>query len=347
MNAPIPPRVHAAWYVLCQSHELRRVPLVRELYSQPIVLWRRSDGTPAAVLDRCPHRNVPLSLGEVAGDQLRCGYHGWEFSAAGRCTSVPSFLGEPDSPARCVPSYPCIEQQGFIWVWGDPSQEPVGEPFRFPKADDPNYVTVRHEVRAAASVHAVAENALDVPHTAYLHGGLFRSASVRNRITARVERHDDKVVCEYIGEPRPTGLAARILSPSGGVVTHFDRFFLPSVVQVEYKIGDENHILLNGALCPVSDYDTRLFSVTSVRSRIPGFLLRPLVQPIALYIFGQDAKVLEAQTRTLERFGEEHFVSTEIDLLGPHILRLLRRAAKGEPVREGREPTVREVELDV
>ena len=36
----------------------------------------------------------------------------------------------------------------------------------------------------------------------------------------------DRVEAEYLGEPRPEGLAARILSPSGGTVVHFDRFFL-------------------------------------------------------------------------------------------------------------------------
>ena len=35
----------------------------------------------------------------------------------------------------------------------------------------------------------------------------------------------------------PEGLVARILSPSGGVVTHFDRFILPCITEVEYAIG--------------------------------------------------------------------------------------------------------------
>ena len=44
-----------------------------------------------------------------------------------------------------------------------------------------------------------------------------------------------------MGEPRPPGIVGRILSPSGGLVTHFDRFILPSIAQVEYRIGTENH----------------------------------------------------------------------------------------------------------
>ena len=40
----------------------------------------------------------------------------------------------------------------------------------------------------------------------------------------------------------------RILSPSGGIVTHFDRFLLPCIAQVEYQLGEENHILISTAM---------------------------------------------------------------------------------------------------
>ena len=38
-------------------------------------------GAPGALLDRCPHRSVPLSFGKVADGRLQCGYHGWAFDA--------------------------------------------------------------------------------------------------------------------------------------------------------------------------------------------------------------------------------------------------------------------------
>jgi hypothetical protein len=40
--------------------------------------------------------------------------------------------------------------------------------------------------------------------------------------------------------------------------------------------------------------------------------------------------MLKAQTDNLRRFGGEQYVSTEIDVLGPHIWRLLRQAERGE-----------------
>ena len=40
--------------------------------------------------------------------------------------------------------------------------------------------------------------------------------------------------------------------------------------------------------------------------------------------------VLKKQTENIARFGGERFVSTEVDVLGPHILRLLRAAERGK-----------------
>lgn len=341
------PRIEAAWYVGCQSGELRGKPVARTILDKPLVLFRDAQGTAHAVVDRCPHRGVRLSGGRVVGGRLQCPYHGWEFDGDGHCRRVPALIGEPDAPARCVASYPVVEQQGFVWVYATPGPMPESRPFRFRHADDPNYLVVRYEVLAPASVHAVAENALDVPHTAFLHGGLFRRDSVRNRVRAVIQRWADRVECEYVGEPRPSGLVGWILSPSGGVVTHFDRFYLPSVVEVEYRIGSENHVVVNGACTPVSDTETRLFSVTCLRTRLPGFLVRPFVQPIALWIFGQDRGILRQQTELADQFGDQPYVSTDVDTVGPHILKLMGRAARGEVADPQAEPWRKELEMDI
>ncbi|MBX2800328.1 MAG: aromatic ring-hydroxylating dioxygenase subunit alpha [Myxococcales bacterium] len=340
-----PPRVRRAWYILCRSEELRRTPILRRLFGQPIVLFRDGSGDVGALLDRCPHRNVPLSEGQVHEGTLQCPYHGWQFAPDGACVHVPALDGPATKSMHRATAYPVREQQGFVWVWGDPDHAPDAEPWRFALADAPDYLVVRREVRAQATVHAVAENALDVPHTAFLHGGLFRNDRDRKPITCVVQRWADRVECEYVGEARPEGIVGRILSPSGGVVTHFDRFFLPSIVQVEYRIGTENHVLVDAALTPVDDYDTLLYAVVAVKTRLPGWLLRPVALPVALRIFGQDAVILAKQTERMKHFGEQRFVSTEIDVLGPHILKLLQRAEAGDLGDLERPPSRRDVTM--
>lgn len=323
-------RPMAQWYIFATSAELREHPLARTIFGLPIVLFRDKAGKASALLDRCPHRNVPLSLGMVTEGELQCAYHGWRFDGGGACTHIPSLKNESNAKARNAPAFPVRELDGFVWVFPTLGVEPTDEPYRFRLLDTPGYSVARHVVQAPGTLHATVENALDVPHTQFLHRGLFRSDSRGITITAIVRRRSDRVEAEYVGEPRPTGLVGRILSPSGGVVQHFDRFLLPSIAEVEYRIGDENHILIVTAMTPVEDFVTRVYAVVCFRSRLPSMLVEPLVTPLAKQIFAQDAVILGRQTDLVKRFGGEQFASTEIDVLGRHIWRLLRSAERGE-----------------
>lgn len=324
-------RPTAFWYVLAPSSELGNTPLRRMLFGMPLVLFRDAQGRAVVLLDRCPHRNVPLSGGRVVEGQLECPYHGWRFDGAGSCRAIPSFVGETDVRSRLATPFPAREQDGFVWVYPTAwAAEPSHEPYRFRLLDEKGYGVVRRVVEAPASLHATLENALDVPHTQFLHRGLFRSESRGISITAHVRRSGDRVEAEYVGEPRPTGIVGRILSPSGGVVTHFDRFLLPSIAEVEYRIGEENHILVAAAMTPAEDFRTVIHAVVCYRTRLPRLLLEPLVIPLALRIFAQDVEILAKQTETIRRFGGEQYASTDIDVLGRHIWRLLRAAERGD-----------------
>jgi hypothetical protein len=52
--------------------------------------------------------------------------------------------------------------------------------------------------------------------------------------------------------------------------------------------------------------------------------------------------MLKVQTDAVRRFGGEQYVSTDVDLLGGHIWRLLKQAERGDAPGE---PTEKEVEL--
>jgi phenylpropionate dioxygenase-like ring-hydroxylating dioxygenase large terminal subunit len=336
----------AYWYILCESKELGRRPLKRLLYGTPLVLFRDEEGQVGTLVDRCPHRNVPLSLGRVTGGRLQCAYHGWEFDSDGVCRRVPGLCGAQVDRARDALSHATREQEGYIWVWGEPGVEPTSEPPEVGVSQEAGYANIRQTVVFDATLHATIENALDVPHTAFLHRGLFRGRRDPIQIKAVVTRTPSSVQVEFLGEPRPPGLLARILSPSGGLVTHFDRFLMPSIAQVEYRIGDENHLRITGYCTPLDATRTRVFSSVDFRLRIPHWLIRPFVVPIAMRVFQQDAWVLKAQNETVERFGGEHFASTPIDLIGGQVWRLMRRAEQGR-LPEPEPDWQREVPLEV
>lgn len=319
-----------AWFVACRSEELGRRPVAQTIQGVPLVLFRDGNGKAAALLDRCPHRNVPLSAGCVRNGELECAYHGWRFDASGTCVAIPGLVGPPEGKARRAPSHPTLEQDGYVWVWNRSDLQPDHGPRRLPHVDDPEYSTVRRTFTVDATLHAVVENTLDVPHTAFLHGGLFRTSRKENEIEVVIRRWSDRVEAEFLGEPRPKGVAGRILAPGGGVVRHFDRFLLPSLAQVEYRLGERSHLIANSLLTPVSDFVTRVHAAVTFRLPLPHWIVAPFVIPVATHIFLQDARMLALQTSTTHRFGGEQFVSTEIDVLGPQVLRLLLQAQRGE-----------------
>ena len=325
-----------AWYVACLSRSLRgERPLARTVAGTPLVLFRDGSGRAAALLDRCPHRNVPLSMGRVRDGLLECCYHGWRFDGDGACRLVPGLPGEgggagADRRARRARGYALVEQDGLVWVCVD-GEPPDAAPMRLPYADDPSYTTVLRHVRLPAGLHACLENALDVPHTAFLHGGLFRGGREPVEIEVVVRHIPGGVEAEYVGEPRPEGLVGRILAPGGGVLTHVDRFLLPSIAQVEYRL-EANHLVDTAMFTPVSEHETDLHAAITFSLRLPHAPVRAAVTPVVNRILRQDAAVLRSQTETIRRFGGEHFASTELDVLGQHIRRLLR---DGEGSRDG------------
>src|SRR6266446_3130788 len=189
-------RLADEWYVACRSRDLRRRPLARMILDEPLVLFRDGHGRPTALLDRCAHRNLPLSRGRVVDGVLECAYHGWRYGGDGACRLVPGLVADEDDKGRVVPTRPVREQQGAVWVYAG-SGPPRGEPFRFAHLEDPRYTTMTADMRVEATLLSTLENQLDVPHTAFLHRGLFRGGA-RHEVTAVVRRFADRVEAEYV-----------------------------------------------------------------------------------------------------------------------------------------------------
>ena len=352
---PQPPRLGVPddWYVACESRALGSKPLGVTMLGHRLVLFRDTGGRARALLDRCSHRNVPLSMGRVCEGQVECPYHGWRFDGDGRCTHVPGLLAEDreqGARGRSVQSVETREQSGYVWVYSTLGARPEREPFPLPLVDDPAYTTVNHVQDFEGSVHAVAENALDVPHTAFVHRGLFRSGGEKRGIDVDFQRYADRVVAEYIGEPRPDGVIGRVLSPGGGVVRHWDRFFLPCIAQVEYQLGEDSHVVATTALTPMAEHHTRMFASVSFRLPIPAGAVARLFKPIGLRILNQDVRILARQMENIRACGGPRYASTKLDVLGPTIEKLLRAAERGEraePAASAEEPTRRSLRIHV
>ncbi len=328
--------ISGAWFIACESKALKEAPLAVIVQGRPLVMFRGAGRAASALTDRCPHRNVPLSMGRVRNGELECAYHGWRFDSAGQCVAVPGLVeGAVSLKSRCAETWATQERDGFVWVYSSPGVTPESSVYALPHVNDARYSTVRRRFEVKAGVHAVVENTLDVPHTAFLHGGLFRTPEKKNVIDVVVRRHPLFAEAQFIGEPRPKGVLGKLLAPRGGIVEHTDRFLLPSIAQVEYRLGDSSHLISTSVLTPVSDVLTVVYAVVTFKLPLPAWLVKPFVMPVAKHIFAQDAVVLARQTEQVTHFGAEKFTSTELDVLGPYVAKLLRQAAAGEVAPEG------------
>jgi phenylpropionate dioxygenase-like ring-hydroxylating dioxygenase large terminal subunit len=295
----------------------------------PVVVFRDGANRARALVDRCSHRNLALSLGRLHLDGcIECAYHGWRFDGAGRCTLVPGLRGPASdrAGARDVVAYATTEQDGFVWVWGEPGSEPDRVPFGLPADNSrPGEVVLVRDL--ACSLHAALENALDVPHTAHVHRGLFRGGPPTEITAVRRDLAEGAEV-QYLGEPvRFAGLRA----PRRDLMfDHWDRFFLPSVAQIEYRVPGWLRLVNTIVHLPLSPFSTRAWFVVRFWSQLPAAVIRPVIAAQGRRILRQDAHVLARQTDNIRRFGQARYASSDLDLMGLAVWRLLLHAERAE-----------------
>jgi phenylpropionate dioxygenase-like ring-hydroxylating dioxygenase large terminal subunit len=306
-----------------------RTPLPVTLAGTALVLFRDERGRARALVDRCPHRAYPLSEGRLAGGELQCAYHGWRFDGSGACRAVPGLAGPSDRPERKAESRALSEACGVLWAWGEAGEAEGTPPLVIGAAADGS-LEVRWRFRLEAALPDALENILDVPHTAFLHGGLFRNPGAAGPLQVRVSRSAGGLVADYVGEPAPRGLIGRVLAPGGGVVSHADRFLMPSVAQVDYGLGPRLRLRATTFLSPETDSSTRALTVVSVAPRSLAVAALPMLLPASWWLLRQDARALRLQSRNLTRHPGARYASTEADVLGPHLRQMLQRAARGD-----------------
>ena len=86
------------------------------LPAHDIAIWRTASGSVQAWENRCPHRGMRMSFGQVRDDRLVCRYHGWSFDDGGQCRAIPASPDMAAPPTACIKTHGCKEGGGLIWV---------------------------------------------------------------------------------------------------------------------------------------------------------------------------------------------------------------------------------------
>ncbi|MEW6431499.1 MAG: aromatic ring-hydroxylating dioxygenase subunit alpha [Myxococcota bacterium] len=329
------------WYVACLSSELLPgAPLGRTLFGTPLVLFRDARGAPAALFDRCLHRNAALSRGDVFGGKLGCPYHGWVYDASGACVEIPSLgpkqegalLDEAGHAEAGLKLRPCDvgrvrrfearEQDGLVFVFmGDDASKARRPPFRVPKWGEPGWTTYFMVTRFPNGVTNLVENFMDVPHTVFVHKGWFRNRRMK-QVPATVARRNGEVLVTYEQQQDELTGAGFLLNPTGEPMQHTDHFFAPNVTRVDYLWGARSGYVISSQVTPIGPLDSLVYTSISYRLPwdLPGNLvargLRRFMKWYTTQVIGQDVDIMRVQREGLTRApGALEFTSTEADLL--------------------------------
>ncbi len=254
------------WTIVGFAKDLKRdKPLAMTVANERVVLFRDADGRPAALIDRCPHRGVALSLGCVRGGEIECPFHGWRFSGDGANRRAP---WNPDAKRENLAAIALAAREagGLLWLRAAPGPSP-DEPSPSPSLFAPGVSVSGFSVTWRVHWTRVMENMLDSPHTAFVHRRSFgrplgerlaAHPAARMDVSWEARDYGASIGASVEGEPRPALLDYRF----------------PNAMELTLDFRGRLFRLM--AICiPVGDMETRLMLVT-----IRDFLRAPLFDPL-------------------------------------------------------------------
>jgi 5,5'-dehydrodivanillate O-demethylase len=182
------------WHPIATVPDLDAEPVLAiTLLGENLALYRTDEGKLGLVAQRCPHRGASLAYGIPEQDGLRCPYHGWKFSAQGRCLEQPAEPSDSTFKDRVkIPAYPVQEMGGLIWAYLGPDPAPLLPRYDLFVRDD-----LEREIgitRLPCNWLQIMENSLDPVHLEYLHGRLTNYVLKRQgKPESATVRHHEKI----------------------------------------------------------------------------------------------------------------------------------------------------------
>jgi phenylpropionate dioxygenase-like ring-hydroxylating dioxygenase large terminal subunit len=321
------------WYVVAMSDELPEgVVLRRKVLGEWLAIFRGDDGKAVALRDRCMHRNAPLSKGTVAKGCLSCPYHGWTYDRMGTVVGVPA-EGEKfrKTASRATKRFDTTEEDGFVYVRLAAEAPNDIRPFKMPHYGERGWETVRLINTFDNDVTNCAENFIDIPHTAFVHFGTFRS-SKKQKIDATIRRTNGSVRIEYRNETDNLGLFAKFLNPTGKRIEHRDNFYMPNVTSVVYVFNEWMTLYITSQSVPEENERTRVYTDVTYNYGLLNRVVRPFIRWHSQQIIDQDLDALRDQMEVIRKYGRS-FNNTTADAIHVMVESINDEIAKGKDPR--------------
>jgi phenylpropionate dioxygenase-like ring-hydroxylating dioxygenase large terminal subunit len=288
------------WTPVALCEELTaRAPLAVKVAGTPLVLFRDKEGKAAALLDRCPHRGVALSLGKVKDGCIECPFHGWQLEASGQVCHVPWNPDAKLSTLRGV-SVPVREIAGQVWVYTAAGVTPTTEP-------QVNEAVLRPGVRICGSrvewkTHwtRAMENMLDWPHLPFVH-----RASIGKDMVAR----SGGSRMDVAWEERPWGAHSYIQIDGKREPGALD-FRWPN--QMNLHIPIPNKLMMMMVTCVPIDEGRTMMLMTMARDFMTSRVFNWFFNRENARIAGEDQVILESSfPAEIPPAGDEKSVRTD------------------------------------
>ncbi|MFO1115588.1 MAG: aromatic ring-hydroxylating dioxygenase subunit alpha [Beijerinckiaceae bacterium] len=335
-----------AWYVAARSDEIADKPLGRQICGERVAMFRRANGSVAAVEDYCPHRGAPMSLGKVEGDTLVCPYHGLAMDGQGRACSMPKQRMGAFPKTRV---FPVVERYGFIWLW--PGDATLADPAAIPAfewANRPGFAYGGGLYHVKADYRLMIDNLMDLTHETYVHSTSIGQkeideAPVATRVT------DDEAIAERIMDNVASPPFWRMAQRANGQddqapVDRWQvcRFSLPSHVMIEVGVAragtggrhapDETRTsaVVVDFITPETETSHWYFWGMARQFKTDDAELTATICEGQGAIFAEDLELLERQQVNLQAWPDRRLMKLDIDAGGVYARRMIARAIAAE-----------------
>jgi phenylpropionate dioxygenase-like ring-hydroxylating dioxygenase large terminal subunit len=283
------------WYVLLESKQVNNRPVGVTRMGEKLVFWRDGSRRVSCLRDRCPHRSIELSKGQVVNGHIQCHFHGFEYDTSGQAVLIPANgRNAPVPKAIRAHSYPTHEAHGLIWVWwGEDPPDDLAPPRFFDDIGEGfSYKTVHDPWRAHYS--RVIENQLDVVHVPFIHHNTIGRGGRTVVDGPGIEWVDDDMFFVYAYNRADDGTPP--LKPDEVPIPHPSGFRLEFIFPNLWQNRISDDVRIVAAFVPVDEGHTLLYLRFYQRFlRLP--VLRDLVtlaaMPFNVLVAHQDRSVVE------------------------------------------------------
>ena len=297
------------WYAVEEVRKVAKGSVVEVVFwKQSIALFRTEEGTFHAVDNRCAHRQIKLSLGDVKGCRLVCAYHGWEYDTKGTCVEIPHNRFGRGLPKFTLRSYPVKVRYGLVWMFpGDPELAEERQIPDIPELEGPDRwacVPLVYTWRAHHSM--ILENVCDFTH-AHLHRRhqLFDGADL-----TRCETVDNKVHVAYDSKVGRGRVSSRFVEHDRINTGHIEL-----CLEYPYQWSNIDDAIKHWLfVIPLNERTTRVFFLFYFKSlklpllpiRIPRVAMSAAMKISNRYLIGrvlnQDRFAVEAEQEGYEKY---------------------------------------------